>query len=65
MMIALAIFPANIFVTSQSRQKDAIFTIQEDMMQQVEYFKDQGRFLEAKRLEDRVTFDLEMIRELG
>ena len=61
----LAIFPANIFVTSQSRQKDAIFTIQEDMMQQVEYFKDQGRFLEAKRLEDRVTFDLEMIRELG
>lgn len=61
----LAIFPANIFVTSQARQKDAIFTIQEDMMKQVDYFKEHGRFLEAKRLEDRVTFDLEMIRELG
>lgn len=61
----MAIFPANIFVTSKSRQQDAIYTIQEDMVKQVDYFKEIGRYLEAKRLEDRVTFDLEMIRELG
>ncbi len=61
----LAIFPANLFVTSQSRQQGAIFQIQEDMVKQTEYFREMGRHLEAKRLEDRVTFDLEMIRELG
>lgn len=61
----LVVFPANIFVTSKARQQEAIFTIQEDMLQQIDYFKQMGRFLEAKRLEDRVTFDLEMIRELG
>ncbi|CAN5603153.1 excinuclease ABC subunit UvrB [soil metagenome] len=61
----LAIFPANLFVTSKDRQQQAIFQIQEDMVKQVDYFKEQGRFLEAKRLEDRVIFDLEMIRELG
>ncbi len=61
----LAIFPANLFVTSKSRQQSAIHQIQDDMMHQVDYFRNQSRFLEAKRLEDRVTFDLEMIRELG
>jgi excinuclease ABC subunit B len=61
----LAIFPANIFVTSASRQQGAIHSIQEDMVKQVDYFKEGGRYLESKRLEDRVTFDLEMIRELG
>ncbi len=61
----IAIFPANIFVTNPTRQLNAIFQIQEDMVKQVEYFKESGRMLEAKRLEDRVTFDLEMIRELG
>lgn len=61
----LAIFPANIFVTNPERQLQAIWKIQEDMVKQVEYFKETGRHLEAKRLEDRVTFDLEMIRELG
>lgn len=61
----IAIFPATLFITSQGRQLQAIFNIQEDMVKQVEYFKSQSRFLEAKRLEDRVTFDLEMIRELG
>lgn len=61
----LAIFPANLFITSQARQLQAIFDIQADMVKQVEYFKEQGKVLEAKRLEDRVTFDLEMIRELG
>jgi excinuclease ABC subunit B len=61
----LAIFPANLFVTSQSRQQGAIHQIQEDMMKQIDYFKETGKHLEAKRLEDRVIFDLEMIRELG
>src|SRR5688572_12911186 len=61
----IAIFPANIFVTNPERQLNAIWEIQEDMVKQVEYFRASGRALEAKRLEDRVTFDLEMIRELG
>ncbi len=62
---AVAIYPANIFVTSPDRQLEAIWQIQEDMMKQVEYMKSLGQQLEAKRLEDRVTYDLEMIRELG
>jgi excinuclease ABC subunit B len=61
----IAIFPANIFVTDQKRQLNAIWQIQEDMIKQAEYFKESGKPLEAKRLEDRVTYDLEMIRELG
>ncbi len=61
----IAIFPANIFVSNPDRQLQAIFQIQEDMVKQVEHFKLIGKPLEAKRLEDRVTFDLEMIRELG
>ncbi|GAB4132693.1 MAG: excinuclease ABC subunit UvrB [Bacteroidia bacterium] len=62
---SINIFPANIFVTSQDTMKNAIFSIQEDMVKQVEYFKSVGKHLEAKRLEDRVTYDLEMMRELG
>jgi len=61
----LAIFPANIFVTSQARQQGAIHSIQADLVKQIDYFHDIGKHLEAKRLEDRVVFDLEMIRELG
>jgi len=61
----IAIFPANIFMTDSGKQLHAIWQIQEDMVKQVEYFKEQGRGLEAKRLEDRVVHDLEMIRELG
>ncbi|MFM7078529.1 MAG: excinuclease ABC subunit UvrB [Bacteroidota bacterium] len=61
----LAIFPANIFVTNPDRQLKAIWQIQEDMVKQIEYLQSIGKVLEAKRLEDRVTFDLEMIRELG
>lgn len=61
----LSIYPANIFVTNPDRQLKAIWQIQEDMVKQVEYFQSIGKHLEAKRLEDRVTFDLEMIRELG
>jgi excinuclease ABC subunit B len=57
--------PANIFVTSKNRLTEAIFKIQEDLQKQVDYFKSIGKHIEAKRLEDRVTYDLEMIRELG
>jgi len=59
------IFPANIFVTTQERQQKAFVDIQEDMMKRVEYFRASGLNLEAKRLENRVIYDLEMMRELG
>lgn len=59
------ISPANLFVTTKDAMLQAIFMIQEDMVKQVDYFKEMGKHLEAKRLEDRVTFDLEMMRELG
>lgn len=61
----VVIYPANIFVTSPETLKGAIYQIQEDMVKQVQYFKELGKELEAKRLEDRVTYDLEMMRELG
>ncbi len=61
----LVLFPANIFVTSKDKMKEAIWEIQADMMKQVEYFASLNRNLEAKRLEDRVTYDIEMLRELG
>lgn len=59
------IYPANIFVTTKDRMKQALFQIEQDLFQQVDYFKSIGKHLEAKRLQERVTFDLEMIRELG
>lgn len=62
---AVTIYPANIFVTSPDTMKSAIYQIQEDMVKQVDHFKEIGKHLEAKRLEDRVTYDLEMMRELG
>jgi excinuclease ABC subunit B len=61
----LVLFPANIFVTSKEKMKEALWEIQQDMAKQVEYFNSIGRPLEAKRLEDRVTYDVEMMRELG
>lgn len=61
----VTIYPANIFVTSPDTLKSAIYQIQDDMVKQVDYFKELGKHLEAKRLEDRVTYDLEMMRELG
>jgi excinuclease ABC subunit B len=61
----VTIYPANIFVTSPETLKGAIHQIQDDMVKQVDYFKELGKHLEAKRLEDRVTYDLEMMRELG
>ncbi|MDY0313475.1 MAG: excinuclease ABC subunit UvrB [Bacteroidales bacterium] len=59
------IYPANIFVTTKERIQEAIIHIQDDMMEQVEYFKSIGKPLEAKRLKERVSYDIEMIRELG
>ena len=61
----LTIYPANMFVTSPDVLQNAIHQIQEDMVKQVDYFKDIGKHLEAKRLKERTEFDLEMIRELG
>jgi excinuclease ABC subunit B len=57
--------PANLFVTTKERLKNAIVHIQDDMVKQVEFFKQNGKHLEAKRLEQRVEHDMEMIRELG
>jgi excinuclease ABC subunit B len=59
------IYPANIFVTSPDIIQNAIIQIQDDLVKQVNYFKEVGKFLEAKRLHERTEFDLEMIRELG
>lgn len=61
----LNIYPANIFNTTKDRMQGAIHDIQDDLLKQVEYYKEIGKHLEAKRLEDRVTYDLEMMRELG
>ncbi|HOW25834.1 MAG TPA: excinuclease ABC subunit UvrB [Bacteroidales bacterium] len=59
------IFPANIFITSKEKMKEALFDIQQDLFRQADYFRENGRHLEAKRLEDRVTYDIEMMKELG
>lgn len=61
----LTIYPANMFVTSPDVLQGAIREIQDDLVKQVDYFKEIGKHLEAKRLEERTNFDLEMIRELG
>jgi excinuclease ABC subunit B len=61
----ITLYPANMFVTSPDVLQGAIHAIQEDLVKQVDYFKEIGKPLEAKRLEERTEFDLEMIRELG
>ena len=61
----LTIYPANLFGTSPDVLQSAIHQIQEDLVKQVDYFKEIGKHLEAKRLKERTEFDLEMIRELG
>lgn len=61
----ISIYPANIFVSSVANTKQALDCIGEDMVVQVEAFKRDGKIEEAKRLEDRVNYDMEMIRELG
>ena len=59
------IYPANLFMTSKDAQDRAIVQIQEDLRAQVAFFESQGKSLEANRLHERVTYDIEMIRELG
>ena len=59
------IYPANIFVTSPDILQNAILQIQDDLVKQIDYFREIGKPLEAKRLQERTEFDLEMIRELG
>jgi Excinuclease ABC subunit B len=61
----ILIYPANIFITTKERTQLAIRHIQDDLVRQVAYFKEIGKHLEAKRLDERVNYDLEMIRELG
>lgn len=61
----VAIFPANLFVTPKDRLQRAIHAIQDDMVKQVDFFKENKKYLEAKRLEERTEFDMEMMRELG
>lgn len=59
------IYPANLFMTTKESQINAIRRIQDDLVAQVEYFKEIGKNLEAKRLQERVEYDMEMIKELG
>lgn len=61
----ISIYPANNFVTTKERTKNAIAAIQDDMHDRVEYFREIGKHLEAKRLQTRVEYDLEMIKEVG
>ncbi|SHF86431.1 Excinuclease ABC subunit B [Mariniphaga anaerophila] len=64
-MDEVVIYPANIFVTTKSRMQSAIHQIQDDLMAQVDYFKEIGKRQEAKRILERVEYDMEMMRELG
>ena len=64
-LLDCAIYPAQIYVSPRDRLEQVIHEIQDDLVAQMEFFQQQGRYLEAKRLEERVNFDLEMIRELG
>ncbi|MCR5333855.1 MAG: excinuclease ABC subunit UvrB [Bacteroidaceae bacterium] len=59
------IYPANLFMTSQDTQEKAIHQIEQDLEQQIQYFTGIGKSLEAKRIDERVHYDIEMIRELG
>tara|TARA_B110000238_G_scaffold194034_1_gene231315 strand:- start:453 stop:2423 length:1971 start_codon:yes stop_codon:yes gene_type:complete len=61
----LFIYPANMFATSPDVLQNAMNKIREDLLNQITYFKEIGKHLEAKRLEERTNFDLEMIAELG
>lgn len=60
-----SIYPANIFVTAPDTMKKALGLIEEDVTKQIAFFKQQEKILEARRIEERVNFDLEMMRELG
>ena len=59
------IYPANLFVPSKARVEQAVLNIEADLEKQIEFFIKEGREVEARRIEQRVNYDLEMIRELG
>lgn len=61
----VAIYPASHYVTSKENMEHAIGTIEEELNQQVTWFKDRGKLLEAQRIEQRTRYDLEMLREVG
>ena len=61
----VAIYPANMFVTTKERMQLAIRQIQDDLMKQVDFFNENGKPIEAKRILERVEYDMEMMRELG
>jgi excinuclease ABC subunit B len=61
----LTIYPANIFVTSRDKMNKAIYEIQDDLNKHLAYYREIGKEYEAKRLEERVSYDMEMMRELG
>ena len=61
----ISIYPANNFVTTKERSAAAVSQIQDDLVKQMQVFAEQGRELEAKRLKQRVEYDLEMIKEMG
>lgn len=65
LMDTAAIFPANLYLAPKDMIQQVMHEIQDEMMAQVEYFKNIGKFIEAQRLKERVEYDLEMIRELG
>ncbi|MCD6011216.1 MAG: uvrB [Flavipsychrobacter sp.] len=60
-----AIFPANLYIAPRDQMSQIIYEIQDEMTAQVEYFKSLGKFIEAQRIKERVSYDLEMIQELG
>lgn len=60
-----AIYPANIYIAPKDRMQSAIRSIQDELVMRKEQFEREGRMLEAKRIDERVNYDLEMIRELG
>jgi excinuclease ABC subunit B len=60
-----AIYPANLYLAPKDRITEIIHQIQDEMMEQIAYFERENRFIEAQRIKERTTFDLEMIRELG
>ncbi|MFT7435783.1 MAG: excinuclease ABC subunit B, partial [Psychromonas sp.] len=61
----LVVYPANLFVTGKDVMQESMKSIQEDLVKQISYFENEGRQVEAERIQERTEFDLEMMRELG
>ncbi|MCB9232470.1 MAG: excinuclease ABC subunit UvrB [Bacteroidia bacterium] len=64
-LTSYTLFPANLFITSRDRLTDAIYQIQNDLVERIAYFESVGMHLEAQRIRERTEFDMEMMRELG